>query len=98
MTFTGLIMYITTLKSVTKWVFSIDPSLKSLIGKSELLIVYKAFVHSSTQYCSALWACAVASHLFLLDSVESKFLKIIGISHDEGEAQGLFLSHCRQIP
>ena len=33
----------------------------------------------------------------VLDYVESKALKIIGISHDVAEAQGLLLSHCKQV-
>ena len=36
-------------------------------------------------------------HICLLDSVESKALNIIGNSHDEAEAQDLFLRHLRQV-
>ena len=49
------------------------------------------------EYCPLLWAGTPASHLSVLDCLESKALKINGISHDEAEAQGLLLSHHKQV-
>ena len=43
-----------------------------------------------------MWA-KLQQHMCLVDSVESKVLNIIGISHDEAKAQGLLLSHRRQV-
>ena len=54
-------------------------------------MTYKAFILSLMEHCSPLWAGAPASHLALLDAVENKVLKIIGISHDEPECLGLLL-------
>jgi len=70
---------------------------KSFLGKTELLTVDKAFLHSLMDYCSSRWSGTPASHPSLLDSAESKALKIIGIYCDEAKAQGLLISHCRQV-
>ena len=70
---------------------------KSFLGPPQLLTTYKAFVHSLMEYCSPLWAGALASHLSWLHAVETKALRIIGICHDEAECLGLSFSHCRQV-
>ena len=66
----------------------------SFLGTPELLSTYKAFIHSSLDHCSPLWA---VSHLAHLDAVETKAFMIIGISHDEAESMGLSLRHRRQV-
>ena len=48
-------------------------------------------------HISPILAGAPASHLALLDVVETKALKIIGISHNEIESLGLLLLHCGQV-
>ena len=55
-------------------------------------MTFKAFILSLMEHCSPLWAGAPASHLALLDAMENKVLKIIGISHDEPECLDLLLS------
>ena len=61
---------------------------KSFLGKSELLTIYKTFVHSSMELCSPLWAGAPELYLSILDSVECKIHKII-----ERDCQRPFLQH-----
>ena len=54
---------------------------RSFLGQFELLTTYKVFIRSLMEYCSPIWTCAPGSHLAILDAMESKTLKIIGISH-----------------
>ena len=46
----------------------------------------KAFVRNLMEYCSPLWAGALASHLSRLHAVETKAFRIIGISRGETKA------------
>ena len=68
-----------------------------LLGTPEFRSTYKAFICSLMKYCSPLWAGTPASHLTLLDAVETKAFRIIGSSRDEAESLGLSLCHCRQV-
>ena len=52
---------------------------------------------SLMEYCSPLWADAPASHIALLDAVESNALKIIGTSRDNVKCLSLLLSPRRQV-
>ena len=70
---------------------------KSFLGTPELLSTDKAFIHCLMDYCSHLWAGALASHVARLDILETKAFKIIGISCDETESMGRSLSHHRQV-
>ena len=47
--------------------------------------MYKAFIHSTMEYCSPLWAGASTSHLSHIDVVETKTIQIIGIFCNEAE-------------
>ena len=58
---------------------------KSILGKCEPS-TYKAFICSSLEYGSPLWAGAPASHLALLIAMEAKALKIIGATPVEAES------------
>ena len=49
------------------------------------------------EYCSPLWAGALASHLSWHHAVETKAFRIIDNSHDQAEFLGLSLSHRRQV-
>ena len=49
------------------------------------------------EYCSPLCVGAAASHFALLDAIETKAFKIIGMSHDEAESMGQSFSHSRQF-
>ena len=49
------------------------------------------------EYCSPLLAGAPASRLALLDAVENKVLKIIGMSHGEVECLGPLVSQHSQV-
>ena len=76
---------------------------KSFLGTPELLSIYKAFISNLVEDTSTfissspLWAGSPASHLAQLDAVETKAIKIIGISYDEAESMGLSLCHRRQV-
>ena len=70
---------------------------KSFLENSELLAFYKACVLNLMKCCSSLSAGTPASHLFLWASVESQALHTFEISCDEAEAQGLLLSHFREV-
>ena len=61
------------------------------VGLAELV-----YIRSLMEYCSPLWAGALASHLSLIHAVETKAFGIIGISRDEAESLGLSFSHHRQ--
>ena len=54
-------------------------------------------VHSPMENYFPLWAGMAASHLSLLDSVESQALNLIGISHEGEVVQGFLLSYSRQV-
>ncbi len=75
---------------VADWASSVV--LVSFLGTPELLATYKAFIRSSMEYCSPLWAGVPASHLARLHAVETKAFRIIGISCDEADCEGLSLS------
>ncbi len=84
-------------KPVTDWAVGILCQAKSFLGTPELLTTYKAFICSSMEYCSPLWAGAPASHLARLHAVETKAFRIIGISRDEANSKGFSLTHRRQV-
>ena len=60
----------------------------------ELLSTCKVFIHSLMESCSSVWA---GSHIALLEAVETKAFKIIGISHDEAELMGQSFNQHQQV-
>ena len=70
---------------------------KSFLGTLELLSTYNAFICSTMEDCSPIWAGSPASHPAQIDAMETKAFKIIGFSHDEAESMGLSLLHRREV-
>ena len=70
---------------------------KAFLGTNELLSTCKAFIHSSMEYFSHLWAGSPASHLAQLHTMETKAFKITGTPHNEAESMGLSLHHHGQV-
>ena len=82
MIFLGQTMLLSSLpKPVADWAYLHHA--KSFLGTPELLSTYKTFIHNLIEECSPLLDGAPASHLVQLENMETKALKITGISCDE---------------
>jgi len=75
--------------AVAIWVFS--PQAKAFVSCIELITMYKAFIWSSMDDCSPLWAGTHTSHTAYFERVKSKALLHMGMSRQEMDSQGLSL-------
>nr|CAI5837953.1 unnamed protein product [Callosobruchus analis] len=54
-----------------------SPSIKKLYTPEQLLLLYKAHIRPSLEYCSHVWGCAPKHSLKLLDSIQNRAVKLI---------------------
>ena len=72
--------------------------LSRILSQSDSVKMYKAFIRSQLEYGSIIWMSANKSHLKLLDNIQSRAMRIIGIEKSLWSSYNILpLDHRRQV-